>query len=230
MRMVLLGCKSPKLKHVVSHRRQVFMVLKDSTEDLNLSLSFKLDGFNYMVFVSSETTCFSCGAEEHLIRSCPERTKERPITAPVAPAVLADPAAPVASAVPAIPGAMVALTPVATALGVSNNPGSAVANVSGLSGQTEEVDTQKLKNEQRECKNRVSVFNGEMSVCEEGLEDEGMSDDDWSKLSHKRTFSEPAQCRAKTFRGKRGGKDSVDSENNLSQTQQGKQGVTLLLK
>lgn len=39
------------------------------------------------------------------------------------------------------------LAPAAMALAVLDNPGSVVANVSGLSGQTEEVDTQKSKNE-----------------------------------------------------------------------------------
>ncbi|KAE8277540.1 Transposon TX1 uncharacterized 82 kDa protein ORF 1 [Larimichthys crocea] len=74
MQMVSLGCKSAKLKHVVSHRRQVYMVLKDPTTDLNLSFSFKVDGFNYMVFATTETMkCFGCGTEGHLIRSCPGR-------------------------------------------------------------------------------------------------------------------------------------------------------------
>ncbi|KAE8284778.1 Transposon TX1 uncharacterized 82 kDa protein ORF 1 [Larimichthys crocea] len=74
MQMVSLGCKSAKLKHVVSHRRQVYMVLKDPTTDLNLSFSFKVDGFNYMVFATNETMkCFGCGIEGHLIRSCPGR-------------------------------------------------------------------------------------------------------------------------------------------------------------
>ena len=72
IRMVSLGCKSPKLKHVVCHRRQVYMILKDRKTDLSLSFSFKVDGFNYVVFVSSETMkCFGCGAEGHMIRSCP---------------------------------------------------------------------------------------------------------------------------------------------------------------
>ena len=35
------------------HRRQTFMVLKDGDKDLNLSLSFKVDGFNYIVFVTA---------------------------------------------------------------------------------------------------------------------------------------------------------------------------------
>ncbi len=77
IKMVLLGCKSPKLKHVVCHRRQVFMIPKDADSHLNLTLNFKIDGFNYVVFVTSETMkCFGCGAEGHLIRACPEARKE----------------------------------------------------------------------------------------------------------------------------------------------------------
>ena len=88
IKMVSLGCKSARLKHVVSHRRQVFMVLKDPAHDLNLSFSFKVDGYNYMVFATSETMkCFGCGVEGHLIRSCPERGGTRqPVAAAAAAA------------------------------------------------------------------------------------------------------------------------------------------------
>ncbi|KAI3355001.1 hypothetical protein L3Q82_004802 [Scortum barcoo] len=50
-------------------RRQVYMILKDADSHLNLTLNFKVDGFNYYnVFVTSETMkCFGCGAEGHLI-------------------------------------------------------------------------------------------------------------------------------------------------------------------
>ncbi|KAG9283734.1 hypothetical protein AMEX_G2536 [Astyanax mexicanus] len=71
---VPLGCKSHLLKHVVSFRRRVFMVLNDNAEELNLALRFKIDGFDYVVFATTETMkCFGCGAEGHLVRSCPER-------------------------------------------------------------------------------------------------------------------------------------------------------------
>ncbi|KAI3355854.1 hypothetical protein L3Q82_004224 [Scortum barcoo] len=73
IKMLSLGSKSPLLKHVVCHRRQVFMVLRENSAELNLSFNFKVDGFSYMVFATSETMkCFGCGAEGHLIRSCPE--------------------------------------------------------------------------------------------------------------------------------------------------------------
>ena len=78
IKMVSLGSKSPKLRHVVSHRRQVFMVLRDNTKEINLSFTFKIEGFNYMVFVSSEAMkCFECGEEGHLARSCPGRVERR---------------------------------------------------------------------------------------------------------------------------------------------------------
>ncbi len=74
IKMVSLGCKSAKLKHVVCHRRQVYMILKDPTRELHLSFSFKVEGYSYVVFATSENMkCFGCGAEGHLIRSCLER-------------------------------------------------------------------------------------------------------------------------------------------------------------
>ncbi|KAI3376772.1 hypothetical protein L3Q82_000368 [Scortum barcoo] len=58
-------------------RRQLYMILKDTDSHLNLTLNFKVDGFNYIVFVTSETMkCFGCGAEGHLIRACPEARRE----------------------------------------------------------------------------------------------------------------------------------------------------------
>ncbi|KAI3351123.1 hypothetical protein L3Q82_005601 [Scortum barcoo] len=50
IKMLSLGSKSPLLKHVVCHRRQVFMVLRENSAELNLSFNFKVDGFSYMVF------------------------------------------------------------------------------------------------------------------------------------------------------------------------------------
>lgn len=62
LQMVSLGCKLFLLKHVVC------IVLKDNIEELNLSFYFRIDGFSYMVFVTTETIkCIGCGAEKHLI-------------------------------------------------------------------------------------------------------------------------------------------------------------------
>lgn len=43
IKMIPSGYKSPKLKHVVSFRRQVYMILKNSEEDLNIAIRFKID-------------------------------------------------------------------------------------------------------------------------------------------------------------------------------------------
>ena len=53
------------------------MLPKDATSHLNLTLTFNIEGFNYVIFVTSETMkCFGCGAEGHLVRACPEARQE----------------------------------------------------------------------------------------------------------------------------------------------------------
>ena len=42
IKMISIHCKSQHLKHVVSFRRHVFMVLKKSEEELNLVFRFKI--------------------------------------------------------------------------------------------------------------------------------------------------------------------------------------------
>lgn len=72
------GCKSPLLKHVVSFRRQAFMVLKQGVDELNVSFKFKIDGFDYIIFATTETMkCFICKSEGHLARGCPEKEREK---------------------------------------------------------------------------------------------------------------------------------------------------------
>lgn len=77
MKKIPLGCKSPLLKHVVCFRRQVHMILKSETDELSVAFKFKIDGYDYVVFASSETMrCFVCGQEGHIRRACPERTDD----------------------------------------------------------------------------------------------------------------------------------------------------------
>ncbi|XP_051775232.1 uncharacterized protein LOC127525935 [Erpetoichthys calabaricus] len=74
IRYIPLGCKSPDLKHVLSFRRQVYMVLNRMDGDLNVAMKFRVDGFDYVIFVTlNEMKCFGCGSEAHLIKQCPER-------------------------------------------------------------------------------------------------------------------------------------------------------------
>ncbi len=56
IKKIPLGCKSPLVKHLVSFRRQVFMILKNGEDELDLVFKFKVEGFDYAVFVSSDTT------------------------------------------------------------------------------------------------------------------------------------------------------------------------------
>ena len=43
IKMVNLGCKSQQLKHVLSHRRQVFMIPKNNADELNIAFKYKID-------------------------------------------------------------------------------------------------------------------------------------------------------------------------------------------
>ena len=53
---------------------KIFIILKNNTEELNLMLKFRVDDFDYTVYVSSERMkCFGCGVEGHLIWTCPQK-------------------------------------------------------------------------------------------------------------------------------------------------------------
>lgn len=76
IKMIPIGSASPLLKHVVSFRRFVYMIIKDD-EDLDLSLHIKLDDFDYVIYATTEKMkCFNCGEVGHLIRACPGKNKE----------------------------------------------------------------------------------------------------------------------------------------------------------
>lgn len=80
MKMLPSGCKSAKLKHVVSFRRQVFMILKNDIEELSIVMKFKVDGFDYTIFATTETMkCFGCNQEGHSVRNCPEKVQKETV-------------------------------------------------------------------------------------------------------------------------------------------------------
>lgn len=76
IRKLLSGCKSLLLRHVVSHRRQLYMILNNKVEEFNYRFIVRVDDFDYTLFATSSehlTKCFGCGEEGHLIRACPSR-------------------------------------------------------------------------------------------------------------------------------------------------------------
>ena len=79
IRKLLSGCKSPLLKHVVSHRRQLYMILNNRNEDLNLCFHVKVDDYDYVIFATTSVMkCFGCGEEGHTVRSCPRQRDPAP--------------------------------------------------------------------------------------------------------------------------------------------------------
>ena len=74
IRKLLSGCKSPLLKHVVSHRRQLYMILNNRNEELNLCFHVKVEEYDYVIFLK----CFGCGEEGHTVRCCPRQSNPAP--------------------------------------------------------------------------------------------------------------------------------------------------------
>lgn len=78
IRKIPAGCQSPLLKHLLSFRRQVYMVLNHGQSELDLTIKFKEEGFDYVVYVTSNMAmkCFGCGKVGHLVRDCPKEQAE----------------------------------------------------------------------------------------------------------------------------------------------------------
>ncbi|TWW75349.1 Transposon TX1 uncharacterized 82 kDa protein ORF 1 [Takifugu flavidus] len=94
IRKMLSGCKSPLLRHVVSHRRQVHMILNNRAEEFNYRFIVRVDDFDYSLFAtSSALKCFNCNEEGHLARACPSRVaSDAQAAEPAASAPMAPPA------------------------------------------------------------------------------------------------------------------------------------------
>ncbi|KAK3508651.1 hypothetical protein QTP70_003076, partial [Hemibagrus guttatus] len=57
IRKIHMGSKAPELRNskIVSFRRLVYMVLNSGVEELDLAMKFGVDGFDYTVFVSTDS-------------------------------------------------------------------------------------------------------------------------------------------------------------------------------
>ncbi|KAL2087999.1 hypothetical protein ACEWY4_016827 [Coilia grayii] len=74
IKKIPIASKSPLLKHVVSFRRFVYMILRDNSDDLDLAMNVCIDNFNYVVYATTSVMkCFGCGQTGHLVRACPEK-------------------------------------------------------------------------------------------------------------------------------------------------------------
>ncbi len=76
IKKIPLRSESPLLKHIVSFRRFVYMIIPEDA-DLDLTLNFRIDDFSYTFFVTTgKIKCFGCGKTGHLIRNCPNKNIE----------------------------------------------------------------------------------------------------------------------------------------------------------
>ncbi len=76
IKKIPISSKSPLLKHIVSFRRFVYMIIPDDA-DLDLMLNFRIDDFSYNMFVTTgKIKCFRCGKTGHLIRNCSNKNTQ----------------------------------------------------------------------------------------------------------------------------------------------------------
>lgn len=59
LRMIPLGCKNPDMKHIMSFRRQTFMILHPQFANLNVSVKLVLEGkeYNFRQFGNNVLLC-----------------------------------------------------------------------------------------------------------------------------------------------------------------------------
>lgn len=77
IKTIPLGCKTPSVKHVLSFRRQAFILQHDPNLVIEVAWNFNVEGTNCVVFASSDTMrCFKCGAQGHQRKQCP-RNRDR---------------------------------------------------------------------------------------------------------------------------------------------------------
>jgi len=54
------------------------MVLKENVNELDLTLNFSHEGFNYVIYATTNNMkCFGCGENGHLVRACPKSASKQ---------------------------------------------------------------------------------------------------------------------------------------------------------
>ncbi|KAL6483841.1 hypothetical protein MHYP_G00087130 [Metynnis hypsauchen] len=60
-------------------RRQIYTILKNHIDEVNVAFKFRIDDFDFVVFATSDSMkCFGCGHQGHLRRSSPKKEEEGP--------------------------------------------------------------------------------------------------------------------------------------------------------
>ncbi|KAK3519986.1 hypothetical protein QTP70_010110 [Hemibagrus guttatus] len=199
------------------------MVLNNGVEELDLAMKFGVDGFYYMVFVTTDSgmKCFNCGETGHLVRACPEKVKTDGATdrqaeqtrtkvcggdterdgpsvsgSPAAESVPADPPAakPVAAASSMLDP--VVTVPPAVETGISGgNPGATVAKPAGDKAGTS--DPAKSDKEMSEPTSEPPVQISQVEELESSL-DVDVKDNGDSDAEMEAVFKVPTKCKKKS--------------------------------
>ncbi|KAI4893803.1 hypothetical protein NFI96_006142, partial [Prochilodus magdalenae] len=77
LRKIPLGCKSSLVGHLVLFWRVLYMVLKDGVDTLDVTFKLRVDGFDYPVFVLSDTDMTGALGEDWSSRLCLTRQEEQ---------------------------------------------------------------------------------------------------------------------------------------------------------
>jgi len=79
IREIASGFKESLMKHIMSYRRSVYMILNDRSKELSLRFRVRVDDYNYEIYASSSAMkCFHCGEEGHTARVCSKRGNPAP--------------------------------------------------------------------------------------------------------------------------------------------------------
>uniref|UniRef100_A0A672N691 CCHC-type domain-containing protein n=1 Tax=Sinocyclocheilus grahami TaxID=75366 RepID=A0A672N691_SINGR len=72
IKMIPLGIKNPQLKHIMSFRRQTYMILNAEFQNMEVAVKLALNGKDYTIFITVDSMkCFTCRKQGHVRQSCP---------------------------------------------------------------------------------------------------------------------------------------------------------------